>query len=391
MRGNARTGSRVAWVVGLCLLLGAVGALSACGSSGSDSSTSSSGSSGGDGAAVSAAQLKVAEQRTAKESQRPTSIGITTPLKKLPPKGDQVAMPSATSATWLTYINRIKEAFGLLGFKINVYSFQQNQDSIRSALSSAVSDKPVGVVLNNLPLEFRRPETQKWVSEGLPILANGSTDKNEKNLVNYIDGDIVGENTQQAVDWMVASAKGKPVNLVYFTDNTLPCCKDQAPYVEKRLKEYCPTKCKFHKMEIQLADVGTKLPGQIVSYLQANPDYNYGLFILGDHAVGLPAALKGSGLAGKFKFCTTSGTEANYQYIEDGQQACDVSYDDAGAAYMGADLFARALTGQSIAENQKWRQDTQIITKDNIFWPIDQPYPGAANRVEMWKKLWGIQ
>jgi ribose transport system substrate-binding protein len=387
MRGHAMSGAlRARLAVAICLLLCAVSGLAACGDS--SSGGSSSGSSGGE-QAVTADKLKLAQERTAKESQRPMTIRIKTPLKKLPPRGLQVAMPSATSATWLTYIKRIKEAFGLLGFKINVFSFQQNQDSIRQALSSATSSSPKGIVLNNLPVEFRTKETQQWVDEGLPILANGSTDKNQKNLVNYIDGDIVGVNTQEAVDWIVADAKGKPANIVYFTDDTLPCCKDQAPYVEKRLKEYCPS-CQFHKFSIQLGDVGTKLPGQIVSYLQANPQYNYGVFILGDFAVGLPAALKASGLADKFKFCTTSGTEANYQYIKDGTQACDVSYDDAGAAYMGADLFARALTGQPIDEDQKWRQDVQIITKSNLFWPINQPYPGAPNQEQQWKKLWGI-
>ena len=115
------------------------------------------------------------------------------------------------------------------------------------------------------------------------------------------------------------------------------------------------------------------------------------MFLLGDYAVGLPAALESAGLQNKFQFCSTSGTQANYQYLKNKQQACDVSYDDAGAAYMGADMTARVLNGQSTVPDQKWRQNVQIITPQTLFWPINQPYPGVLNYVPQWKKLWGIK
>jgi ribose transport system substrate-binding protein len=394
MRGTSKKRSVRAvltTVMAAVVLAAAAGVITGCGStsSGGSSSGGSSAAGGGKSGPVSAAMLALAKQRTAKESQRPTSIGITAPLKHLPPKGLQVAMPSATSATFLTYIQRIKQAYGLMGYNIHVYPFTSSQDSIQSALSSADSSNPAGIVMNNLPLQFRQKLTAKWEAAGLPILANGSTDKDVHNMVNYINGDIVGVNTQQAVDWIVSHANGKKVNLLYVTDSTLPCCSTQAPYVQARLHQYCPT-CEFHKMVIQLADVGTKVPADIVSFLQSHPEYNYGLFLLGDYAVGLPAALSSAGLSNSFQFCSTSGTQANYQYIKSGQQACDVSYDDAGAAYMGADMFARVAAHQSIAPDQKWRQAVQIITKNNLFWPISQAYPGVLNSVAQWKKLWGI-
>jgi ribose transport system substrate-binding protein len=389
MRGTSKNRApRAVAITTMAVVLMTAVLISACGSSSSGGS-STGGASASKGAAVSPAMLALAQQRTAKESQRPTSIGITTPLKQLPPKGLQVAMPSATSATFLTYIQRIKQAYGLMGYNIHVYPFTSSQDSIQSALSSADSSRPAGIVMNNLPLQFRQKLTAKWEAQGLPILANGSTDKDVDHMVNYINGDIVGVNTQEAVDWIVSHANGKKVNLLYVTDSTLPCCSTQAPYVQARLKQYCPT-CQFHKMVIQLADVGTKVPSDIVSFLQSNPQYNYGLFLLGDYAVGLPAALSSAGLSNSFQFCSTSGTQANYQYIKSGQQACDVSYDDAGAAYMGADMFARVADHQSIAPDQKWRQAVQIITKKNLFWPISQAYPGVLNSVAQWKKLWGL-
>jgi ribose transport system substrate-binding protein len=363
-----------------CVLIGATAMLAACG----DDSSSD------EGEAVTPEKLELAKERTREGSQQPTEIGITEPLKELPQRGIDVAMLSATSATFLNYINHIKDAYGLLGFDVEVFSFGDTQDSLRGAVSSAVAADPTGVIINNLPLEFRTEETEAWKDQGLPILANGSTDENDKNLVNYINGDIVGENTQRAVDWIISDADGEEVNLLFVTDDTLPCCSTQAPYVEERLKEYCPS-CGFEKMVIQLADVGGKVPGQVVSYLQANPETNYGLFLLGDYAVGVPAALKAAGLEDQFKFCSTSGTPVNYQYIQSGQEACDVAYDQPSSAYMGADLFARVLAGQPIQENRDWRQPVQIITEDNITWPIDQPYPGLGEEgVEKWKQLWGL-
>ncbi len=73
--------------------------------------------------------------------------------------------------------------------------------------------------------------------------------------------------------------------------------------MQDELTKLCPD-CKLSVKEINPADAGTKLPSQIVTELQREPDVNYIVPAWSDGAIGVPQALKSAGLTDKVKMVT---------------------------------------------------------------------------------------
>ena len=72
-------------------------------------------------------------------------------------------------------------------------------------------------------------------------------------------------------------------------------------------------------LKVAAAGIGKTIPGAIVSYLQRNPDTEYVALAVNDFSVGLPAALKGAGLADKVKVISRAPTAAEHDRDRQGR------------------------------------------------------------------------
>jgi ribose transport system substrate-binding protein len=80
----------------------------------------------------------------------------------------------------------------------------------------------------------------------------------------------------------------------------------------------CP-ECNVQFSEIGLGDLGTNLPGQMVSALQADPTLDFIAYAFGGMMFGVPEALDAAGLVDQAQAVSQAGSPMNFQFIADGK------------------------------------------------------------------------
>jgi ribose transport system substrate-binding protein len=150
------------------------------------------------------------------------------------------------------------------------------------------------------------------------------------------------------------------------------------------MAQQCPG-CKVGVLNVSVTDVGTALPGKLVSYLQAHPDVKYVRAYYGDQFIGVPAALSSAGLQG-INLYSGGGSKVNWAYIKAGQATADWALYLNAYGYQLADLLARAMTKQKFTIPllpYMW------VTKstDNFNFAAGEP-PFGIDYVAAFDKLW---
>lgn len=335
--------------------------------------------------AVSAEKLTELEQYIDNLTQRPSDVGITVPLTKKLAAGKRLVFIYPEIPASVPSLNDIKAAAATLGMDFLGIPQGSTQDDLKSAVSTAQQYKPDGVIISNIDPGSIQDALSRWKASGVPVVNWGSSMKNGDAQINWQTSKFVGSQSQKLVDWLMTYNKGKQFDLLYVSIPGIPGLADAGPMVKTRLEELCDT-CKFHELLINATDIGTpNANNAIISYLQRNPDIKFGFPVIGDFAIGLPAALKTAGIK-SFEFVTSSGGPANYRYIQDGEQLADLAYGSHG--WVAVDAIARYLVGDSLQPQFDYEVQTQMITKDNQFFPVDGYWPGPANEADEWKRLW---
>ena len=152
--------------------------------------------------------------------------------------------------------------------------------------------------------------------------------------------------------------------------------------------QWCPD-CVIKDLNAQATDIGTKVPNQIVSAMQADPKLSVATFSFGDLSIGVPAALKAAGL--KLKIAGETATPANIQGVKDGTETAWVGFAAPVLAWRDVDVLVRSFTGDDPVKAGNTFLPTQILTKDNVDSAIlnkDGYYVGVNDYEDAFKKLW---
>ena len=87
---------------------------------------------------------------------------------------------------------------------------------------------------------------------------------------------------------------------------------------EDEIATACPD-CTVSVTEVAVTDLGTNLPGNVVSLLQANPDTDFIVYAFGGMLFGVPEAIEAAGLGDQAKAISQAGGPLNFGYIAGGQ------------------------------------------------------------------------
>jgi ribose transport system substrate-binding protein len=376
----------------LALVLG-VGACGGDDSSSSSSSSSDSGDSSGSAAktAVSADQLAQAKAVAEKASATPADIGISEPLKRPTPGALDIGYLAFLKVPVVaTNTQGLKDAAKALGVKYKAYDLGDTPDTMSQALNQSVAANHKSYwVSGGIPVASWQKQADELKKRDIPIVSQGDTWPNTGKDLNYYSVEGVGEKGGDLYDYMLAREGGKKMDTLVVAPpgNALRVFAGVAPEIKKRAAQRCPS-CKVDVMELPLADIGTKSPGKIVSFLQAHPNTTRVIALL-DYGNGLPNALQAAGLQDKIQFASMVGGPTNLQYIKDGKQVADLAYDAVGQGWLSVDALVRGMTGQSMAPDQKWQAATQILTKDNIRTDSHGFWAGVPDTAKKYLELWG--
>ncbi|MCX6433830.1 MAG: hypothetical protein NTX29_14020, partial [Actinobacteria bacterium] len=231
--------------------------------------------------AVTAAQpaadgVSIAKAIVGKYSPNPKSIGITTPLKKVPPKGKSVVVLSNGGDENKVLDEAIGAASKTLGWKYKELVGATTPETQRSLFTQALSLKPNYIHISGIEPSTLSDLLVKADKQGVVVVCSACMSKPVAALK---DTHIAGPKTldlwgQMIAAYTVANTNGK-ASVQGITVPLYPILIRFDQSYEKNLMRLCPT-CTYKANPQQLTDIfAGKVPSAVVSIMKANPATNW--------------------------------------------------------------------------------------------------------------------
>jgi ribose transport system substrate-binding protein len=329
-------------------------------------------------------------------SSTPEDLPVDTPLEGDVSGKDLLYLEPAIPTAKLIG-DRINEATEALGMEVRRLNIGVTPDTVSAGLTEAVRLKPDAIVIVAFGPEFYAKQAKQLADMDIPVIGIGFNGCDTLriecmtgevpiavNVFGRPDALVAGK---LMADKVVVDSEGL-ASVAYFGAPDLsfdaPIRKGFVDELEK-----C-NGCDLDAVDVTVQSIGTELPAQIVSYLQAHPDVKYVGLQYGDFAIGVPQALKAAGLT-DVKLVTQSSSAAQFKDIEaGGSQIVDIPAAYGYLAYLSVDAAARVLSGQEIDPAQV-HQPPRVMVKGSLDDSDDGYYPGVAGYQDQFLALWGAK
>jgi ABC-type sugar transport system substrate-binding protein len=367
------------------LVLGAVIAVAGCGSS-SDSSSSSRGAassseSGNARAAVQAARAYVKRLET-----RPTTFSVPS-LKGKPQAGGSVDFIACGLPTCALFGAQVKAAAEAVGWKYKMLNAGLDPQSVAAAYNQAIRDRPSGVIGSggfnpDLFANQLRQLDQLKIPVALldvPQAAPGVTGV-------VLDAKQQRDYGVQLGNWVVADSGGKDAHALIVTSPATPIFTSAHDTFTSTIKGACSS-CDVSTFEFPEADIGTKLPTKVTTYLRTHPKINYMFFDFNNEVDGVPAALATAGLAQKVKIMTEDTTPTESAYLKQGQLAVIAGLPWSEMLWGAFNIILTAHEDGDIAAATAVKYPQMLLTADNLP-DADHMFPLVAGYQAIFQRSW---
>jgi ribose transport system substrate-binding protein len=395
---------RVAGVIAVLALLAVVAGCGSSGSSSSSGGTTSEGSTeGGSEPAAeksSAPGIAKAEEMVAEVSKSNLTIGVTTPLGTRPEGKTFAELPCATEACLQGIHSGFTAAASKLGASVDQIPQGGTPTEITSAWNQAVAKTPPydGLFYGGTPPSTVSSQVAALSGKGVPIIGFNS------NLENKPGGgtDYPGVNFDVGTNewpeeigkvqaaWVVADSEAD-ANVLWVNIKAYPGLVLSETAFNEELAALC-AECKSSSLNIEASDIGTKVPEKVVSALQRDSSINYVVFGVGAFLVGVPPALQSAGISGVNLVSQTGGPQ-NIEYIENGEQAMDVSINLEESGWKAMDVLSRLAAGESTEADEALIPIVVTTTESLENGDVKISKTGevltAPNFEQEYLKLWG--
>ncbi len=378
-------------LLGTALVCAAALALAACGSS-SPSSSSSSPPTSGSSSGPASSSFAAAMTANTKFEQRPTSIGITTPVGKTIPKGKVIDFIQCGVPACVVEGDILESATNLLGWKLVRLNAGSTPQQIADAYQQAVTNKPDAVIGSGYPRVLFDPELKSLSSMHIPVLEAFVADSVGDGLTGVVGGPINNSiQGKEVADYILANSTSKSETVGAVIPSGFPNMVQENQAFTAEVQQQCSS-CTVKLLTVPVTSIGTDLTTRISSFLTANPSISWLWDGYDDMVTGVPTALKGASITSvKVTTISMNGTVAadiaqnNYVMSAIGTSFPEVYWRE-------IDLLARYFTGQPYAVDLN---DATLpfwtITSSDL--PSDASSTTFANVVDyksQFEKLWGL-
>jgi ribose transport system substrate-binding protein len=371
-----------------CLV--AMAALAACGggsgssNSGEESTEVSTEANGG------SAVVKAAEEVVAPYRKPATKIAATTPLSKKPPTDKSIVTLSPSLPGGHQWSEQATKAGEILGWKVNSLYTDGTPEDILQKMEQAVSENPDGIISEGYPRVAFEPALKKAEAQGIAVVTSLAETEGGP------EGPIIAAQftaapltalSEVTANVAIAESEGKADALIVQYAE-FPIAELDAEVFAKTLKQDCP-ECKSKTLVVAAADVGTKIPTEIVSELQSDPSINF--LILQDASMvsGVYPALTEAGVSEKVKIIGNDTAEEPLQALMEGEVLGWMAWSMAGTAFEAIDALARHWVGDEQVENNLI---SEFQTKESLPEnPTPEDYAFFPSTLEReYKELWHV-
>jgi len=317
----------------------------------------------------------------------PASIGITARLSHRPASGKTIVDLACGVPKCKEMDNAMKQAAAALGWTVKDINTGTSLETTTQAFDRAIDTHPDGIHLAGIPASALTPQLARAKAAGISVVFNGVTGVAAKPVVALVQStSSVKKEFEILADYIAWDSHGSG-HAAIFNSAAFPILRAGQQGFTAELAKYCP-KCTLTKIDNNLTDIGTVIPGKVVSLLQAHPEIRYLVFGFGDMSTGVPAALVSAGLQKGVKLLGTAPSDPNIQNIRTGAETAYAAVPSGLIGWALIDAFARAFNGDSLAPINNGVFPTWLITKNDL--PTSATDQGIRNYQAQYKKLWRV-
>lgn len=363
--------------------LAAVALLAACSSTDSGGGSPSSGSSAAS-PAVAAAKATVAEYE---KVQAPVSIPA---LPKPAKPGLTVAITTCPLPVCHTTTDAAVTAAKKLGWVVKSYESPLTPEGYQAMWNQVMQNPPDLIAFTAVtPNATIKAQLQQAASLHIPVVAIAPNAVDRPDKAGPVYGSYNGypeflRSGQLEGDVIVADG-GTGKDTVFVWDPSLQSIWQ--PIKDGFFQAIGKSGSKPSVLEAAQSGIGTDVPGQVVSYLQAHPGIKYVAFALGDYTAGVPAALNAVGIS--VKIVSRAPQAANLANVKNGTEFAAVGEENSSNGWRAIDGLARLSEG--LTPDDDWFEPAgwhQIFVADNVTETTKPPTtPGVP---EVFLKAWGV-
>lgn len=329
-----------------------------------------------------------------------TALSLTTPIKM--EAGKKLFYVQCSVAACSEIAVGLEAAAEAAGWEYETASHQDTPETVASAFDAAIAAKPDVVMSSGNPREWFAPQLATLEEQNIPVVAWSLPEAYEPGegiSVNLLTNDDYYFYGVLMADYAAVTSTTK--NILFVGLPTFPVLSTVQQGFEDEIAVACP-ECTVDITEVAVTDLGTNLPGTIVSKLQASPDLDMVVYAFGGMLFGVPDAIESAGLGDQAKAVSQAGGPMNYSFIAAGQhQVAEVGLASELMGWRAVDAAARLLAGEGPG-----RADTpanavveghpdilagglplQILEADSIADP-SVLWPGVTGFQELFTALW---
>lgn len=241
----------------------------------------------------------------------------------------------------------IEAAAAAAGWEYETASHQDTPDTVASAFDAAIAAQPDVVMTSGNPREWFASQLATLEEQGIPVVAWSMPE-------GYEPGDGVSVNLLTNDDYYFygvlmadyAAVTSTTKHIAFIGLPTFPVLSTVQQGFQDEIAVACPD-CTVDVTEVAVTDLGTNLPGTVVSTLQSNPDLDMIVYAFGGMLFGVPEAIEAAGLQDQAVAISQAGGPLNFGYIASGQhQVAEVALASELMGWRAIDAAARILAGE---------------------------------------------
>ena len=298
-------------------------------------------------------------------------------LTAKPPRGKTIDFLTCPVTICISIQDGVQAAAKALGWHVRVINIGLTPAGFISAMNAAVQN-PGSAVLGIgafAPNTAIASQLAALKAKGVPWIADVSPSPVGQNdmIANEGDTSVTGISGTVMANWVVANSNGN-ANVAFFWDPEIAVLNDVKANFLSTMTANCPACTVSVQSTSFYGGIGTTDPGQIVSYLQANPTTNYLVVTDGDAMVGVTQAIAAAGLAGKVKIVTRSADVINIKDIAAGTETMGLTSEGPEAGWRMVDVAARYFLHDSLKCCSTPTGTFHIVTSADMPVNINVPY-----------------
>lgn len=290
-----------------------------------------------------------------------------------------------------------------LGWTLETTAHKDTPETVAAAFDAAIAAKPDVVLTSGNPREWFATQLKTLEDAKIPVVAWSMPEAYEAGQgisANLLSGDDYYFYGALMADY--AATKSAKKNILFVGLPVFPVLSVVQNGFTEEIAKVC-SDCKVDTMEVAITDLGTNLPGQIVSKLQANPDLDFIVYAFGGMLFGVPDAIEAAGLLSQAQAISQAGGPMNFAFIEGGKhQVAEVGLASELLGWRAVDVAARVLSGSGPGRSTppaeaaiEGRPDIlvnglplQILEKGSLA-DASKLWPGVDGYQDQFAKLWG--